>query len=252
MTMTICTSRKMEGDTTMIDVVETNLDFSSLSERSYTDMVVIHHTGCNDIDASAEQIHGWHINNGWSGIGYHYVIRKDGTVERGRPEWAIGSHAYGENSHTVGIHLSGDFQQAEPTDKQVEKCAMLVADICERYGIPMDYEHIVGHGELMATSCPGKNLQKLIDDGTITGKAIWYYNKSHGLTDAVETPEQDGGNQGGRGMERYNTLDSLPDWAKPTIQKMIGKGLLQGNGASLDLSLDMLRIFVVNDRAGLY
>jgi hypothetical protein len=53
-------------------------------------------------------------------------------------------------------------------------------------------------------------------------------------------------------MERYNTLDSLPDWAKPTIQKMIGKGLLQGNGASLDLSLDMLRIFVVNDRAGLY
>jgi hypothetical protein len=235
-----------------IDIKETNLDFSSLSERSYTDQIVIHHTGCNDIDASAEQIHSWHLNNGWAGIGYHYVIRKDGTVERGRPEWAIGSHAYGENSHTIGIHLSGDFQQAEPTSQQIEKCAMLVADICERYGIPMDYNHIVGHGELMATSCPGKNLQALIDDGTITGKAIWYYNKSHGLTDAVETPEQDGGNQGGRGMERYNTLDSLPDWAKPTIEKMIGKGLLQGNGASLDLSLDMLRIFIVNDRAGLY
>lgn len=236
----------------MIDIVETNLDFGTLSERSYTDMVVIHHTGCNDIDASAEQIHGWHLNQGWAGIGYHYVIRKDGTIERGRPEWAIGSHAYGENSHTIGIHLSGDFQQAEPTDNQVEKCAMLVADICERYGIPMDYEHIVGHGELMATSCPGKNLQKLIDDGTITGKAIWYYNQAHNLTDTVETPEQDGGNQGGRGMERFNTVDSLPDWAKPTVQKMMDKGLLNGNGNSLDLSLDMLRIFVINDRAGLY
>ena len=237
-----------------IDIVETNLSFDSLSERSYTDMIVLHHTGVNDIDASAEQIHEWHKNQNppWAGIGYHYVIRKDGTIERGRPEWAIGSHAYGENSHTIGVHLSGDFQQAEPTSQQIEKCAMLVADICERYGIPIDYEHIVGHGELMATSCPGKNLQKLIDDGTITGKAVWYYNQAHGLTDSVEVQEQDGGNCGGRGMERFNTIDSVPDWAKPTIQKMIDKGLLQGNGASLDLSLDMLRIFVVNDRAGLY
>ena len=235
-----------------VEIVETNLDFSSLSERSYTDMIVIHHTGCNDMDASAEQIHGWHLSNGWAGIGYHYVIRKDGTIERGRPEWAIGSHAYGENSHTIGIHLSGDFEQAEPTNQQIEKCAMLVADICERYSIPIDYDHIVGHGEIMATSCPGKNLQKLIDDGTITGKAAWYYNQEHGITAETNTLEPDGGKQGGRGQERYNTVDSLPDWAKPTISKMIDKGLLNGNGESLDLSLDMLRIFVVNDRAGLY
>lgn len=236
-----------------IDIKETYLDFNSLSERSYTDMIVIHHTGVNDIDASAEQIHGWHLNNGWSGIGYHYVIRKDGTIERGRPEWAIGSHAYGENSHTIGIHLSGDFEQAYPTDKQVEKLAMLIADIADRYGIPIDRNTIVGHGELMATSCPGVNVQSLLDDGTITGKAIWCYNKNHGI-DVSETKitEQDGGNQGGRGSERFNTLDSLPEWAKPTIQKMIDKGLLNGNGASLDLSLDMVRIFVINDRAGLY
>jgi hypothetical protein len=235
-----------------VDIKETDLSFNSLSERSYTDMVVIHHTGCNDIDASAEQIHGWHINNGWSGIGYHYVIRKDGTIERGRPEWAIGSHAYGENSHTIGIHLSGDFEQAEPTSDQIERCAELVADICDRYGLPIDRDHVVGHGELMATSCPGTNLQALLDDGTLTGKALYYYNQSHGLTEAAEAPEQDGGNQGGRSMERFNTYDSVPDWAKPTVEKMIGRGLLNGNGNSLDLSLDMLRIFVVNDRAGLY
>ena len=121
-----------------VKIVETNLDFTSLTERSITDMIVIHHTGGNDIDASAEQIHGWHKNQGWAGIGYHYVIRKDGTIERGRPEWAIGSHAYGENSHTIGIHISGDFDSAEPTEKQIENCAELVADICTRYGIPID------------------------------------------------------------------------------------------------------------------
>lgn len=231
-----------------IDIKETYLDFNSLSERSYTDMIVIHHTGSPDMDASAEQIHSWHLGNGWSGIGYHYVIRKDGTIERGRHEWAIGSHAYGENSHTIGIHLSGDFEQAYPTEDQIESCAKLLADICDRYGISIDRDHIVGHGELMATSCPGINLQKLLNDNTLVGKAIYYFNKNNGISN-VEPEES---KQSGRSSERYNTIESLPDWAKPTIEKMINKGLLNGNGASLDLSLDMVRIFVINDRAGLY
>ena len=231
-----------------IDIKETYLDFNSLSERSYTDMIVIHHTGSPDMDASAEQIHGWHLGNGWSGIGYHYVIRKDGTIERGRPEWSIGSHAYGENSHTIGIHLSGDFEQAYPTEDQIESCAKLIADICDRYGISIDRDHIVGHGELMSTTCPGTNLQALLDDNTIIGKAIYYFNQNNGISN-VEPEES---KQSGRSLERYNNIESLPDWARPTIQKMIDKGLLNGNGTSLDLSLDMIRMFVINDRAGLY
>lgn len=51
---------------------------------------------------------------------------------------------------------------------------MLIANLCADYNIPIDRKHIVGHGELMATDCPGKNVQKLLDDGTITGKANWY------------------------------------------------------------------------------
>ena len=51
---------------------------------------------------------------------------------------------------------------------------------------------------------------------------------------------------------RYNTLAEVPDWAKATISKLIDKKLLTGDGNKLDLSLDMIRIFVINDRAGLY
>lgn len=231
------------------EIVETDLDFSSLTERDITDMIVIHHTGCNDIDASAEQIHGWHINNGWAGIGYHFVIRKDGTIERGRPEWAVGSHAYGENSHTIGIHLSGDFTQAYPTNEQVENCALLIANLCEDYGIPTDREHIVGHGELMSTDCPGENLQALLDDGTLTGKANYYrYGEAPQQQEVVVEQK-----------ERYNSLEDMPDWAKPTIEKMIRKGLLKGNATDengnpidLDLSIEMVRTFVTDDRAGVY
>ena len=238
-----------------VEICEKDFDFSSLSERSITDMIVLHHTGGSDIDASAEQIHGWHKNNGWAGIGYHYVIRKNGTIERGRPEWAIGSHAYGENSHTIGIHISGDFDAAVPTEKQIENCAELIANIAIRYGIPIDRDHVVGHGELMATSCPGSNLQSLLDNGTITGKAVWYANKGK---ENVDEPKSE--TQGARSTERFNTLTSCPEWSQPTIRKMIDKGYLGGNGLKdddglpmdLDLSLDMIRMFVINDRAGMY
>ena len=157
-----------------VNIKETNLNFGELSKRAKTNMIVIHHTGQADIDASAEQIHEWHQNQGWSGIGYHFVVRKDGTIERGRPVWAIGAHAQGDNAHTVGIHLSGDFSSAQPTAAQIERTAMLIANLCEDYDIPIDRVHIVGHGELMPTECPGANLQALLDDGTITGKANYY------------------------------------------------------------------------------
>ena len=159
-----------------VNVKDTDLYFNGdLSDRETTDMIVLHHTGGADIDASAEEIDQWHKNNGWVGIGYHYVIRKDGTIEKGRPDWTVGAHAYGENWHTIGIHLSGDFSVAEPTEAQIESTAMLLANLCTDYGLPIDEDHIVGHRDLMSTDCPGDNLYNEIS--TIIGKANWYANQ---------------------------------------------------------------------------
>ena len=52
--------------------------------------------------------------------------------------------------------------------------------------------------------------------------------------------------------DRFNSVAELPSWARPTIEKMMAKGFLQGDGAGLDLSQDMLRIFVIHDRAGVF
>lgn len=156
-----------------VKIIETGLNFSDLVERNVTDMIVIHHTGNpTDDDLSAVDIHKIHRGQGWSGIGYHYVIRKDGTVERGRPDWAIGAHAEGENSHTIGIHISGNFEIGHPTEIQIENLALLLANLCEDYKLTIDRDHIVGHRELMGTACPGKNLFAMID--TIVGKAVYY------------------------------------------------------------------------------
>ena len=64
------------------EIIETDLEFGDLTDRSETNMLVVHHVGEITRDVSAEEIHGWHKNQGWSGTGYHFVIRKDGTIEK--------------------------------------------------------------------------------------------------------------------------------------------------------------------------
>ena len=147
-----------------------------LDERLCTDLIVIHHTGSNcDTDLSAEEIHRIHKEAGYAGIGYHYVVRKSGAIEIGRPEWAVGAHCYSFNTHSVGIHLSGNFNIAYPTIYQIEATAELIADISRRYGFKIDSDHIKAHRDLNSTDCPGKNLYADMD--LIRGKANWYYNK---------------------------------------------------------------------------
>ena len=237
-------------------IIDTGLEWDEdeLTERDDTDMIVIHHTGGTDIDASAEQIDEWHKNQDWVGIGYHAVIRKNGTIERGRPEWAVGSHAYGENWHTLGIHLSGAMDKVQPTKAQIESCAHLVAYYCEKYNIPIDREHIVGHREVNDdTSCPGENLYAKMDE--IVSKAAWYAaqdEESEGEADEKETEWKEDMEEIKKELTRYNAIEELPEWAKPTIQKIVKKGLLTGDGKNLDLSADMIRVFVVLDRNGTF
>ena len=153
-----------------------DIDYNRLSNRSETDQVVIHHTGNpTDDDLSVVEINASHQARGWSCIGYHYVIRKDGTVEVGRPHWTVGAHAYGHNSHTIGVHVCGNFEIGEPTSEQIESTAMLLANLCTDYGLTIDRDHIVGHRELMGTACPGRNLFSQLD--TIVGKANFYANQ---------------------------------------------------------------------------
>ena len=158
-----------------VSVIDYGLSFNGLNPREATNRIVIHHTGNPyDDDLSAEQIHASHQAQGWAGVGYHFVVRKDGSVELGRPDWSIGAHAYGFNSDSIGIHVCGNFMQAEPTKAQLDALPQLIADICDAYGLIAADAIVVGHRDLMATACPGDNLYKHM--GTIRGNAEWYRN----------------------------------------------------------------------------
>ena len=93
-------------------------------------MIVIHCSAVGpDQTSSAAQIDSWHRkDNHWKlGIGYHYVIRRDGTIESGRPEWMVGAHCVNHNAHSIGVCYEGGLDiRGQPDDTRTEnqKAAM--------------------------------------------------------------------------------------------------------------------------------
>jgi len=94
------------------------------------DHIIIHCSATPEgREHTAADIDRWHRAMGWDRIGYHYVIRLDGTVEQGRPVSAVGAHASGWNASSIGICYIGgvsadDIRLARDTRTDKQKCAM--------------------------------------------------------------------------------------------------------------------------------
>ncbi|MCR5870698.1 MULTISPECIES: N-acetylmuramoyl-L-alanine amidase [unclassified Sphingomonas] len=78
-------------------------------------------------DVSAKEIDGWHRQRGFARIGYHYVVRLDGTVESGRPLEQPGAHVAGHNANTIGIVYAGGLAKDGKTPKDTRTAAQKVA-----------------------------------------------------------------------------------------------------------------------------
>jgi N-acetyl-anhydromuramyl-L-alanine amidase AmpD len=112
--------------------------------------IVIHCTATRegqDIDAAT--IRRWHLRQGWSDIGYHFVIGIDGEIERGRPEEIAGSHVRGFNTGSIGVvYVGGLDAQGKGKDTrtpaQQDAMAQLVRDLLASY----PGAEVVGHRDL--------------------------------------------------------------------------------------------------------
>jgi len=141
----------------MINIIETNLDFRSLTPMQAMIGFVLHHTGAEDVDLSAAEIHQMHLNNGWSGIGYHFVFRKDGTIERGRPQGMQGAHCPGTNGTRWGLHFCGCFSAQLPNELQLASAVAFISEHSKERSLnPLDDSVILGHRDFLATECPGQ------------------------------------------------------------------------------------------------
>lgn len=119
--------------------------------------IVVH---CSDtpatLDIGVKEITAWHTakppkGNGWRDIGYHFVIRRGGTVEPGRPVSAQGAHVAGHNADSIGVCLVGGKWDADYEPQQYEALAVLLRSLMTNHG-PLE---VVGHRDLdRLKSCP--------------------------------------------------------------------------------------------------
>ena len=114
-------------------------------------LIVIHCSAVKPVQqSSAAQIDSWHRQRGYHlGIGYHYVIRRNGDIEPGRPEWMVGAHCLNHNKYSIGVCYEGGLDaRGQPADTRTaeQKSAMrnLLEDLHKRHPRAV----IVGHRDL--------------------------------------------------------------------------------------------------------
>lgn len=148
-------------------IIEKTYSWSgNLEARPKTNYILLHHAAASG--CSADDIHTIHLKNGWAGIGYHFYVRKDGCVYRGRPIDKTGAHVSGYNSQCLGVCFEGNFETEEMTELQIMAGRELIAYLKGIY----PKAQIKRHKDLNATACPGKNFPfEEIKNGEITAAA---------------------------------------------------------------------------------
>lgn len=121
-----------------------------------------------DMDIGLEEIRDWHVNqNGWSDVGYHRIIRRDGTIEDGRPLSRDGAHARGYN-HFFGICMVGGKAKAGQNICNFTHAQWLALEkeiiwFMVEYGITVD--SIMGHNQVSDKLCPTFDVPSWIAKG---------------------------------------------------------------------------------------
>lgn len=121
--------------------------------------LVIHHTVTKH-EATADDIALLHKARGWAGIGYHFVITKDGIVHYVGDVGTARANVLDMNEKVIGITMVGDFTKHLPSDDQILSAHDLCKFFLQNKAIWPNltgWEKVVGHKELQATACPGND-----------------------------------------------------------------------------------------------
>lgn len=155
--------------------------------RSFTDTehLIVHHSATSnsltDYYNVVRNIYLYHTQvNGWSDIGYNYLIAPDGTIFKGRDpgsgeqDLVLGAHFCGRNSTTMGLCVLGDYRFVEPTEASIDALESLLSwkafkdelDVLSEKNHPLNASLpvIAGHRQGCATECPGEELFSRLDE----------------------------------------------------------------------------------------
>lgn len=236
-----------------MDIIDVKLEWRwGFTTRSKTKYIALHHAVAKE--CSIWDIQTWHHNANHAGVGYHFFVRKDGSIYRGRPIDKMGAHVYGKNDCSIGICAEGDYS-TEKTMPQAQKQAIaeLLDYIKEKY---YPNAEIVGHGEIGASECPGKyypltelkNYKEILKESEDLDVTLYEELKKE-----IEALKEKNKNLEAKLAERtgyYNYIDDNMNKAyKPTVKKLVDEGIIKGNeNGELMLTNNMMRMLVFVDR----
>lgn len=128
--------------------------------RAITEIIIHCSATPPEMDIGRKEIDLWHRKRGWLMIGYHRVIRRDGTIEVGRKIEMAGAHARGHNKQSIGICLVGGVNgNGKPDDNfEREQRAALFNLVGELHG-RWPEARILGHNEISHKACPSFDVQ---------------------------------------------------------------------------------------------
>ena len=197
--------------------------------------IVVHNTG-NDAPAGNEIAY---MINRPEAVSFHYAVDEREAVQGlplNRSAWASGdSHGKG-NMEGIHVEICYSLSGGEKFAKAERNAAELIASLLKQYGWGVD--KVTKHQDYDGKYCPHRTLD------------MGWQRFLNMVESCMEEEEM-----------RYNKISEMPGWAQATVKKLCDRKYLSGNGgekdenghpADLDLSLDMLRVFAVHDRAGLY
>ena len=202
--------------------------------------IVVHYTANNGDRAEGNGNYFAHPNRNASA---HYFVDENTIVQSVHDEntaWHCGAKSYRHekcrNNNSIGVEMCSEKDQNGQyyINQETQNTAIAVVKmIMEKYNIPL--ENVLRHYDVTGKMCP---------EPFVRNEVQWLDFKRK----LSEKEKKEGTEM------VYNYIDdNMPDWARPTIQKLVKKGAIQGNAkGELGLTDIMLRLLVINDRTGCY
>lgn len=149
-----------------MDIVKHTYKFTNTpKKRAKTTRIFLHCSATKEgKDYTVDNIHRWHLDRKFSGIGYQFVIYRDGTIHQGRPEDCSGAHTLNYNSTSIGICYIGGCNATTGkakdtrTPQQKESMYHLVHYLLDKYKLKLDDVH--GHYEVANKACPSFKIEQ--------------------------------------------------------------------------------------------
>lgn len=130
--------------------------------RSSTEAIFVHCSATkSSMNWGVREIRQSHKERGFLDVGYHFIIKRDGTVEAGRDELAIGSHAKGYNHNSIGVCLVGGVDDkmrpdANFTPAQMQALRSLLVTLLAKY----EGAVLRAHHDVAPKACPSFDLKR--------------------------------------------------------------------------------------------